>query len=90
MTIKRITATELARNLSSVLDRVRETGEEYVVERSKQPVAHLSARPGHMTAAEALADLHESLDAEAAEEWEADARRGDSILSDELSDPWAS
>lgn len=90
MSIKRITATELARNLSAVLDQVRETGQEFVVERRRQPVAQLSSSPGRMTAAEALAGLHESLDDQAAEAWEADARRGDSALSDEHCDPWAS
>ncbi len=90
MSIKRITATELARNLSAVLDQVRETGEEYVVERGRQPVARVSPSPGIMSAEQALADLHESLEPAAGERWEADARRGDSALSDELRDPWSS
>lgn len=90
MTVKRITATELARNLSAVLDQVRETGAEYVVERGRQPVAHISSSPGRMTAEQALADLHGSIDSDAAYRWEDDARRGDSALSDALRDPWSS
>jgi antitoxin (DNA-binding transcriptional repressor) of toxin-antitoxin stability system len=90
MTIKRITATRFARNLSAVLDQVRETGTEYVIERGKQPVARVSPCPGRMTALEALSDLHATLPSDAAETWEADARRGDTALSDDLRDPWAS
>jgi len=89
MSIKRITATELARNLSAVLDQVRETGEEFVVERGRQSVAHVTPSPGIMSAEQALADLHESCDPAAAESREDDARRGDAALSDELCDPWS-
>lgn len=88
--MKTITATELARNLRSILDQVRETGEEYVVERGRQPVARVSPTPGLKTAAEALADLYRTLDPAAAATWEHDARRGDAALSDKLRDPWAS
>lgn len=87
--MKRITATALARNLRAVLDQVRETGEEYVVERGKQPVARVSPSPGQMTAEEALADLYRTLDPTDAETWQDDARRGEKKLSDELRDPWA-
>lgn len=88
--MKRITATELARNLISVLDQVRETGEEYLVESGRQPVARVLPTPGRMTAEQALADLYRTLDPVDAETWVADARRGDSALSDELRHPWAS
>jgi prevent-host-death family protein len=87
--MKRITATELARNLSNVLDQVRETGEEYLVERGRQPVARVLPTPRRMTAEQALADLYRTLDPVDAESWEADARRCDSALSDELRDPWS-
>lgn len=88
--MKTITATELARNLRAILDQVRETGEEYIVERGRQPVARVTPTPGTMTAADALADLYRTLDPTVAETWERDARRGDEMLSDELHDPWAS
>lgn len=87
--MRKITATELARNLRTVLDCVMETGEEYVVERSKRAVARVSPTPGHQTAEQALADLYRTLD-EAAEGWLEDAARGNEALSDKLRDPWVS
>lgn len=88
--MKRITATELARNLRAVLDQVGESGEEYVVERGRQPVARVGPSPGRMTAEQAFADLYRTLAPEAAESWQDDARRADGSLSDALRDPWAS
>jgi len=43
----KITATELARNLSDVLNRVRYKGESFVVVRSGEVVARLEPRPEH-------------------------------------------
>jgi prevent-host-death family protein len=43
---RRITATELARGLSDILNRVRYRGEEFVIERNGQPVAVLSPPAG--------------------------------------------
>jgi prevent-host-death family protein len=43
----KITATELARNLSDVLNRVRYQGESFVVVRSGEEVARLEPRPEH-------------------------------------------
>jgi prevent-host-death family protein len=37
----KITATELARNLSDILNRVRYKGEQFIVERNGEPVATL-------------------------------------------------
>jgi prevent-host-death family protein len=50
----RITATELARNLSDVLNRVRYKGERFVVVRNGEELARLEPRPEHrrMTFAE--------------------------------------
>lgn len=55
----RITATELARALSDVLDRVRDRGERFVVERNGEPVATLS--PAASTSVVTLRDLSASL-----------------------------
>ena len=41
-----ITATELARNLSDFLNRVRYRGEHFVIERNGEPVAALTPAPG--------------------------------------------
>jgi prevent-host-death family protein len=42
----RITATELARNLGDVLNRVRYRSEVFVVERNGKPVARIAPLPG--------------------------------------------
>jgi antitoxin (DNA-binding transcriptional repressor) of toxin-antitoxin stability system len=53
--MQKITATELARNLRAVLDRVRESGETYIVERGGQPIVQVLPTPGQQNAAQALA-----------------------------------
>lgn len=85
----KITATELARNLRAVLDRVRESGEAYIVERGGQPVVQVSPTPGRQNAEQALADLYRTLPPEAADDWLEDARRGSEALDEQLQDPWA-
>ncbi|MBI2940904.1 MAG: type II toxin-antitoxin system Phd/YefM family antitoxin [Chloroflexi bacterium] len=55
----KITATELAKNLSDVLNRIRYRGERFVVERNGEPVATLApvqAPPG-ITVGELIARL---------------------------------
>ena len=88
--MRKITSTELARNLRAVLDRVRESGESYIVERGGQPVVQVSPTPGRQNAQQALADLYRTLSPEAAEHWLEDARRGGELLDEESRDPWAS
>jgi antitoxin (DNA-binding transcriptional repressor) of toxin-antitoxin stability system len=63
--MKKITATELARNLRAVLDRVRESGESYIVERGGQPVVQVTPTPGEQSAEQALADLYRTLSPQA-------------------------
>jgi antitoxin (DNA-binding transcriptional repressor) of toxin-antitoxin stability system len=87
--MRKITATELARNLRAVLDQVRESGEAYIVERGGQPVVQVSPTPGHQSAEQALADLYRTLSPETAAGWLEDARRGDEALDGALRDPWA-
>lgn len=55
----RITATELARNLSDVLSRIRYRGERFVVERNGEPVASLGpvTQPRGITLRELVARL---------------------------------
>lgn len=84
-----ITATELARNLRLVLDKLAAGGEDFVVERNQRPIARLISIPPHQTALEAMADLYRTLPETAARDWLADARGSDAILSGEVSDPWA-
>lgn len=88
--MKTITATELARNLRKVLDRVAESGGEYSIERNRQVVARVVPGVREQTALEAMADLYRRLPPSAAETWEDDARRAGRKLADELRDPWES
>jgi antitoxin (DNA-binding transcriptional repressor) of toxin-antitoxin stability system len=91
--MKTITATELARNLRRVLDRVVADGEEVVIERNHEQIARLVAGPGRQNALEAMADLYRTLPEDVAATWERDARtarwRG-SKLAKGVRDPWAS
>jgi antitoxin (DNA-binding transcriptional repressor) of toxin-antitoxin stability system len=59
--VKTITATELARNLRRVLDRLAIEGEEIVIERNRQQVARVLAGLARQTALEAMADLYRTL-----------------------------
>ncbi|MGH7881231.1 MAG: hypothetical protein ACREQD_17285, partial [Candidatus Binataceae bacterium] len=70
-----ISATELARNLSRVLDQLVTEGGEVVIERNSRRVALLTATPAQQTALEAMADLYRTLPEDAASGWEADSRR---------------
>ena len=91
--MKTITATELARNLRRVLDRVVADGEEVVIERNHEQIARLVAGPGRQNALEAMADVYRTLPEDVAATWERDARttrwRG-SKLAKGVRDPWAS
>lgn len=90
--MKNVTATELARNLSRILDRLAIDGEEVLIERNHRQVARLVPGPGARTALDAMADLHRTLPESAAQGW-ADGTRG--ALGAETpeagaKDPWAS
>lgn len=91
--MKTITATDLARNLRRVLDRLVIEGEEIVIERNREQVARLLPGPARQTALEAMADLYRTLPEDAAATWEADGRKGrwkGSRLDKGIRDPWAS
>jgi antitoxin (DNA-binding transcriptional repressor) of toxin-antitoxin stability system len=88
-----ISATELARNLSRVLDQLVTEGGEVVIERNSRRVASLRAAPVQQTALEAMADLYRTLPEDAAAGWEADSRRYNTkraMLDKGMRDPWAS
>jgi len=86
--MKTITATELARNLRKVLDKVAETGGEYSIERNRQVVARVVPGVREQNALEAMADLYQRLPAKAAKTWQEDAGRAGEKLDDRLRDPW--
>ena len=91
--MRTITATELARSLRRVLDRLAVEGEEIVIERNREQVARLLPGPARQTALQAMADLYRTLPEDAAATWEADSRRGrwkGSRLDKGVRDPWAS
>ncbi len=91
--MKTITATELARNLRRVLDRLAIEGEEIVVERNHEQVARLLPGPGRQTALEAMGDLYRTLPDDAARTWEADSRQSrwkGRRLEQGVRNPWAS
>ena len=75
MKSRRITATELARNLSAVLDRLEKRDEEVVILRHNRPIGRLIAEPTEGNALEVFGDLYRTLSDEEAVRWEADARR---------------
>jgi antitoxin (DNA-binding transcriptional repressor) of toxin-antitoxin stability system len=88
-----ITATDLARNLRRVLDRLVIEGEEIVIERNHEQVARLLPGPARQSALEAMADLYRTLPPEDAATWEADSRKGrwkGSRLIKGVRDPWGS
>ena len=91
--MKTISATELARNLRRVLDRVVAEGEEIVIERNHAQIARLVPGPGRQNALEAMADLYRTLPDDVAATWETDARgtrwKGNKVAKG-VRDPWAS
>jgi antitoxin (DNA-binding transcriptional repressor) of toxin-antitoxin stability system len=91
--VRTITATELARNLRRVLDRLAIDGEDVIIERNREQVARLVPGPARQTALEAMADLYRTLPEDAAATWEADSRRGrwkGSRLDNGVRNPWPS
>ena len=90
--MRTITATELARNLRQVLDRLAVEQSEIVIERNHQPVGRLLPGAGRMTALEAMADLYQTIPETAGKDWLMDSRSTDlvNVISEEVRDPWDS
>lgn len=89
--MKTITATELARNLRQVLDRLAAGGEEILIERNHQMVARILPGTARQTALEAMADLYRTLPEDAAAGWLESGRQAfASQLDKDVRDPWAS
>ncbi len=86
--MKVMTATELARNISRVLDRLRDGTEEIVILRNKEAVAKLIPGAPQLTALEALSDLYRTLSPDEAADWLQDARRGSRKMRKDVRDPW--
>ncbi|GAB6082848.1 hypothetical protein JCM30471_17620 [Desulfuromonas carbonis] len=90
--MRTITATDLARNLRQVLDRLVSEPEEIIIERNQRQIGRLVPGPGEMTALEAMADIYATLPPDAGKGWLADSRRVDNegSLAAEVRDPWGS
>ena len=87
--MRTLTATEMARSFSRVLDDMAHGSEEIVILRNNQPIAKLVPGAPRMTALEALADIYRTLDDEEGGRWLHDMRRGSGLLVAEVRDPWA-
>ena len=83
-----LTASELARRLSAVLDRLEFGGEEIVIVRNNHPIARMIPASPYRTALEAMADLHRTISQAAAEDWVRDSRVPGSV-GGESKDPLA-
>jgi antitoxin (DNA-binding transcriptional repressor) of toxin-antitoxin stability system len=81
-----ISATELARNTSKILDRVVSRGKGVAVERNRAVIARILPPARTMTAAEALAGLDAGLSPEQAAAWLRDSREE---FDQAVRDPWA-
>ncbi len=84
-----LTATEVSRNFSRVLDELSRGGEEIVVMRGKHPVAKMVPGAPRLSALEVLADLHRTLDDAEGRAWLTDVAKVDRRVKEEVIDPWA-
>lgn len=81
-----ITATDMGRNLSRVLDRLEFSGEEMTIVRNQHVIGRILPGAPRMNAREALSELFGSLtDAEGAA-WIKDSRKFKA--SERVRDPW--
>jgi antitoxin (DNA-binding transcriptional repressor) of toxin-antitoxin stability system len=81
-----ISATELARNTSQVLDRVATHGETVAVERNRNVIAEIIPPARTMTAAQALDGLGARLTPRQGARWLRDSR---AKFDQAVRDPWA-
>lgn len=84
-----MTATEVSRKFSRLLDSLEHGGEEVVIVRNQHPVAKLVPGAPRMNALEALGDVYGVLEDAEGDGWLADIRKGDRMLAAEKRDPWA-
>ncbi|MCL1920669.1 MAG: type II toxin-antitoxin system prevent-host-death family antitoxin [Kiritimatiellaeota bacterium] len=85
-----MTATEVSRNFSRVLDSVEHGEEEIGIVRNKHPVARIVPEAKAMTAVEALGDLYSTLPAEEGAAWMNDIEdMRQWMVAEPRVDPWA-
>ncbi|MBM2838456.1 MAG: prevent-host-death family protein [Deltaproteobacteria bacterium] len=85
-----VTATELARNFRTMLDRVEFKHEQLIVIRNNHEVARIVPGPATMTALDAMSDIYNTMPEEAAREWIKDSRKAGKDDLGKVRDPWAS
>lgn len=85
-----VTATELARNFRTMLDRVEFKHEQLIVIRNNHEVARIVPGPATMTALDAMSDIYNTLHEESAREWLKDSRKAGKDDLGKVRDPWAS
>lgn len=81
-----ISATELARQTSEVLDQVLRSGQSVSIERNRKPIAQLIPVPERLTVRELLAKLSPTLSGTKAQAWLVDSRAG---FDESVADPFA-
>ena len=84
-----MTATEVSRNFSRVLDSLDAEQETVLIMRNKRPVARLVHEPKRMTFKEIINGIRGSITEEEGEQWLKDIKAIDRTLASDLRDPWA-
>jgi prevent-host-death family protein len=84
-----MTATEVSRNFSRVLDSLEHGEKEVNIVRNNRPVARLVPEPKFMTAIEALDGLYGILSEEEGLALYNDIKSFDHLFAAESRDPWA-
>jgi prevent-host-death family protein len=90
--VKTLSATDVARNFSAVLDAVERDQEEIVLVRNRRPVARLVPEAPRQDALSVFGDLYRTLDDDTAEALAAairTRRKGRRGRVSELRQPWA-
>ena len=83
-----MTATEVSRNFSRVLDLLEHDEKEVGIVRNNRPVARLIPEPKRLTALEALEGLYGILSEEEGLDYLRDMEPFDHLLVAESRDPW--
>ena len=84
-----MSVTDFARNLRNVFDRIEHNGEEIVLHRNRHRIARIIPGAPHLTATEAMADLHRTISDDAASLWVKESRLANT-LGGEAYNPWES
>ncbi len=83
-----ISASDLARNTSAILERIL-TGETVSVMRNRTEIAHIVPAKRTMTAAQAIAGLEGKLTPAQGDSWLNDSRGEFDQADEEVRNPWA-